>query len=60
MGEMHRASVGKGAELPCPIQVGHSPQSSMCSPTQKLHIFLKYVGSVPNLDLGDCHFLEEF
>ena len=28
--------VGRGAELPCPLQVHHSPHASTCSLTQKL------------------------
>lgn len=35
MEEMPRAWLGKVVELPYPLQAHHSPQISMCSPTQK-------------------------
>lgn len=31
----------KGVDLPCPVQVRHSPQSFPRSPARRLHIFLK-------------------
>ena len=35
--DMQRARyVGRGVELPCPLQVPHSPSTSVCSPTWKL------------------------
>ena len=37
MGEMHRGrGVGRGVELPGPLQVSHSPSTSTCSPSRKL------------------------
>ena len=62
MEEMHKTQgVGKDEEFPCPLQVHHSPQISMCSPVQKFskhHPFgflwrLNYTGVADEI-IGHC------